>query len=68
MFNEHRHNFLPSGVRSHSLCMKLLNLDAISVAREQHVVAPIEVRCVTVIIAIGKEIGIRTLDTDSWSD
>ena len=43
MFNEHRHDFLPNDVRSHSLCVKLLNLDAISVAREQHVVAPIEV-------------------------
>ena len=43
MFNEHRHDVLPSDVRSHSLCVKLLNLDAISVAREQHAVAPIEV-------------------------
>ena len=62
MFNEHRHNFLPSGVRSHSLCMELLNLDAISVAREQHVVAPIEVRCVTVIIAIFKALSLHRVD------
>ncbi len=43
MLNEHCHDFLPNGARNHSLCVKIGKPGCVIVARESHVVAPIEV-------------------------
>ena len=44
MLNEHRHAFLHNDVRSHSLCVcKIGKPGCDKIARESHVVTPIEI-------------------------